>query len=73
MQETMHVAASDATAELQTKDKRIHHLERKVLYSSDFVGSFELKADYASRYNHCATNELPRPANSPSRRSISVD
>lgn len=31
LQESMHVAASNAATELQTKDKRIRQLERKVI------------------------------------------
>ena len=40
---------------------------------SHFMGLLELKADHASRYNPCVTNEPLRPANSPSHRNISVD
>lgn len=63
LHESMQTAASNATAELQTKDKRIRHLERKVIYHLPIPA--ELRADAYFRYNHCGMNVPPRPANSP--------
>lgn len=59
----MQAAASNAAAELQTKDKRIRHLERKVIYYIPIPA--ETRADACFRYNYYGMNVPPRPANSP--------
>lgn len=63
LHESMQAAASNATAELQTKDKRIRHLERKVVFHLSTPAKPRANAYF--RYNHCGMNVPPRPANSP--------
>ena len=64
LQESMHVAASNATTELQTKDKRIRQLERKVI---KIIYHFRKIAELikSPRYNLCEMSEPRRHANSP--------
>lgn len=64
LQESMHVAASNAATELQTKDKWIRQLERKVI---QIMYHFRKIAKLISfpRYNLCEMSELPRHASFP--------
>lgn len=67
----MQAAASDATKELQTKDKRIHHLEKKVRQGSTrgmrrFLPICVLEHSLICHYrcNNYGMNEQPKPASS---------
>lgn len=64
LQESMHVAASNAATELQTKDKRIRQLERKVI---QIIYHFRKILELISfpRYNLCEMSEPPRHASFP--------
>lgn len=68
----MQAAAHDASKELQSKDKRIQQMEKKVGYPRRYeLVNFDSNIHY--RFNCCEMNEPPRPGNFLKRSSTSVD
>lgn len=59
VQANMQAAALDAANDAQSKDKRIHHLERKV-NNKHHLRLRKISTDPHFRYKLCETSVLPR-------------
>jgi hypothetical protein len=69
----MHVAASNATKELQAKEKRIQHLERKVKPETlIFFNFWRHRLTTLCRCNNYAKNGQSKHANFPKPSNILV-